>query len=57
VRGNPILWDREFFPAFATLSADQGARSLLETFSRHVIRIETGDDAVLRDFDTPEALD
>jgi molybdenum cofactor cytidylyltransferase len=55
-RGNPVLLDRIYFPAFATLSGDQGARSLLETFSRHVISIETGDDAVLRDFDTPYAF-
>ncbi len=56
-RGNPILWDRSFFSAFATLFRDQGARGLLDVFSRDVVSIETGDDAVLRDFDTPEAFD
>jgi molybdenum cofactor cytidylyltransferase len=56
VRGNPVLWDRAFFGAFATLSGDQGARHLLEEFAARVVTFETGDDAVLRDFDTPEAF-
>jgi molybdenum cofactor cytidylyltransferase len=55
-RGNPLLWDRAFFPAFATLTGDQGARPLLQRFAAHVVGLETGDDAVLRDFDTEEAF-
>jgi molybdenum cofactor cytidylyltransferase len=56
LRGNPVLWDRAFFGAFATLSGDTGARALLENFAAHVIGLDTGDAAVLRDFDTPEAF-
>jgi molybdenum cofactor cytidylyltransferase len=55
-RGNPLLWDRAFFPAFATLSGDQGARPLLQVYGRHIVSIETGDDAVLQDFDTQDAF-
>ena len=55
-RGNPLLWDRAFFPAFATLTGDQGARPLLQGFAAHVVGVETADDAVLRDFDTLEAF-
>ncbi len=55
-RGNPVLWDQAFFGAFAGLSGDRGARALLETFAGHVVTVETGDDGVLRDFDTEEAF-
>jgi len=56
VRGNPLLWDHAFFGAFATLSGDRGARPLLERYAAHVVGLETGDEAVLQDFDTPEAF-
>ena len=56
VRGNPVLWDQAFFGAFENLSGDQGARLLLDRFAADVLTLETGDDAVLRDFDTPEAF-
>jgi molybdenum cofactor cytidylyltransferase len=56
VRGNPVLWGHAFFGAVATLSGDQGARTLLAAFAGNVVTVETGDDAVLRDFDTPEAF-
>ena len=56
VRGNPVLWDHAFFAAFENLSGDQGARTLLDRFAADVLTLETGDDAVLRDFDTPEAF-
>ncbi len=54
--GNPVLWDRRFFPDIAGLVGDVGARSLLERHSEYVAQVELGDDAVLRDFDTVEAL-
>jgi len=55
-RGNPLLWDRAFFPAFAGLAGDHGARPLLQRFAGHLVGIETGDAAVLRDFDTEAAF-
>ena len=54
--GNPILWDRRFFPDIAGLTGDVGARALLERHSEYVAQVEMGDDAVLRDFDTVESL-
>ena len=53
--GNPVLWDRRFFPDIAGLTGDVGARALLERHSEHVAQVELGD-AVLRDFDTVESL-
>jgi len=54
--GNPVLWDRRFFPDIAGLMGDVGARQLLERHSEYVAQVELDDDAVLRDFDTVESL-
>ena len=53
--GNPVLWDRRFFPEIMALSGDAGARKLLERHEEELATVELGD-PVLRDFDTVEAL-
>lgn len=55
-RGNPVLWDRRFFPAMTALSGDVGARHLIGEHADEVIEIEAGDSTVLFDVDTPETL-
>ncbi len=55
-RGNPVLWDRRFFADMAQLTGDTGARSLLRTHGEAVFEVETGDEGVLTDYDTPSAL-
>jgi molybdenum cofactor cytidylyltransferase len=54
--GNPILWDRRYFPEILQLSGDAGARSLLARHAEQVVEVELAEDAVLRDFDTVESL-
>jgi molybdenum cofactor cytidylyltransferase len=54
--GNPILWDRSFFPEILALEGDAGARVLLKRHAELVAEIAMDDDAVLRDFDTVESL-
>lgn len=54
--GNPILWDRQFFPEILALSGDNGARKLLNDHAESVADVDLADDAVLRDFDTMESL-
>jgi len=54
--GNPILWDRRYFPEMLALSGDSGARSLLKRHVEQVAEIEIDEDSVLRDFDTVESL-
>jgi molybdenum cofactor cytidylyltransferase len=54
--GNPVLWSREFLPEMMALTGDQGARRLLRRHAERVSEVEMPDDAVLRDFDTVEAL-
>ncbi len=55
-QGNPMLWDRRFFPEILEISGDSGARSLISRHLENVAEVEMGDDAVLRDFDTTDAL-
>ena len=55
-QGNPMLWDREFFPEILEITGDSGARFLLGQHLELVAEVEMADDAVLRDFDTTESL-
>lgn len=55
-RGNPVLWDRRFFPAMAELAGDVGAKHLIGEHAELVAEVAMSDDAVLTDIDTPEAL-
>lgn len=55
-RGNPVLWGAKFFPELLTLTGDVGARQILHKHMNSVIEIQAESDAILRDFDTPEAL-
>jgi len=55
-QGNPILWDRRFFPEILALGGDVGARFLLARHAEAVAEVEIDSDAVLRDFDTVESL-
>ncbi|HSU04094.1 MAG TPA: NTP transferase domain-containing protein, partial [Acetobacteraceae bacterium] len=55
-QGNPMLWDRRFFPEIMQVTGDSGARFLLGRHMEHVAEVEMADDAVVRDFDTADAL-
>jgi len=55
-QGNPMLWDRRWFAAMGAITGDVGARQLLAARAEHAVEVEIGEDAVLRDFDTPETL-
>ncbi|MGH6719899.1 MAG: NTP transferase domain-containing protein, partial [Alphaproteobacteria bacterium] len=55
-RGNPVLWDRRFFPAMKRLAGDVGARHLIGEHEDQVAEIDSTGDAVLADIDTPQAL-
>lgn len=55
-RGNPVLWGRRFFSELLNLSGDTGGRQILHRYPECIAEIQVETDAVLRDFDTPEAL-
>jgi molybdenum cofactor cytidylyltransferase len=56
-RGNPVGIGRAYFAELARLEGDQGARALLQQHAAAVIKLEVDDPGILRDIDTPEALD
>ncbi len=56
-QGNPMLWDRRWFADIAAVTGDTGARQLLAARAEHAAEVEIGEDAVLRDFDTPASLE
>jgi len=55
-QGNPMLWSREFLPEMMEITGDVGARHLAGKYAERVVEVEMADDAVLRDFDTTDAL-
>jgi molybdenum cofactor cytidylyltransferase len=55
-RGNPVLFDRRYFPEIQTLAGDSGARALIAEHADAVAEVPFEDDAILRDVDTPEGL-
>ncbi len=56
-RGNPVLWDRRFFAEMGAVAGDVGARHMIGEYAEFVAEVETEDEAVLIDIDTPDALD
>ena len=56
-RGNPVLWSARYFPELQTLEGDVGARHLLAEHHDDVFEVNVSGDGVLKDIDTPEALD
>ena len=55
-QGNPMLWSRAFLPEMLAISGDIGARHLAAKHAERMVEVEMADDAVLRDFDTTDAL-
>jgi len=55
-QGNPMLWAREFLAEMLAISGDIGARHLAAKHADRLVEVEMADDAVLRDFDTTDAL-
>jgi len=51
-RGNPVLWDRAFFPELLAIEGDRGGRDLLHRHRGQVAWVEVDDPAVLLDVDT-----
>ena len=54
--GNPVLWGREHFERLSSLLGDKGARSLIAGLKAEATEVETADQGILLDADTPEAL-
>lgn len=55
-RGHPRIWPAALVPMMALASGDRGADFLIRQNPAWVEELELDDPAVIRDFDTPEAL-
>lgn len=55
--GHPVLFGRRFWTELTRLGGDEGARSLLQRHHDCVVMLEVEDSGVLRDVDTPAALE
>ncbi|NIP81486.1 MAG: NTP transferase domain-containing protein, partial [Gemmatimonadetes bacterium] len=56
-RGNPVLWGARYFEELQRLEGDVGGRPLLVEHAGDVHEVGVAGDGVLRDIDTPEALE
>ena len=55
-RGNPVLLGRRLFPDLLALTGDAGARGVLQGLGARLALVESPDDGVLFDVDTPGDL-
>lgn len=55
-QGHPVVFGRDFWPALARLTGDEGARSVVRAHPDSCVRLVVEDVGVLRDVDTPNAL-
>jgi len=55
-RGNPVLWNRRFFPEMTKVAGDTGAKHLIGEHADLVCEVEMSGEAAVTDIDTPEAL-
>ncbi|MCO7520381.1 MULTISPECIES: nucleotidyltransferase family protein [unclassified Pseudomonas] len=55
--GHPVLFGRAFWGELGGLSGDEGARCVLRRHAERIVVLELDDGGVVRDVDTPSALD
>ncbi len=55
--GNPVLWGHEHFARLTSLSGDKGARHLIGDLKSEATEVNTTDEGILQDVDTPEVLE
>ena len=53
--GNPVCWDRTFFPELLTLEGDEGGRQIMRKY-REKVKIVQADPEELKDIDRREDL-
>ncbi|BAN46615.1 nucleotidyltransferase family protein [Metapseudomonas resinovorans] len=56
-RGHPVLFGRDFWPELQRLTGDEGARRVLRAHASAWVAVGVDDPGVLRDVDSPEALE
>lgn len=56
LRGHPVAFSKRFYAELATLTGDEGARSVLRRHAEDIVMLECDDPGILQDFDTWEEL-
>jgi len=56
-RGNPVLFDRSFFPALMEIDGDRGGKAIVATNPERVIEVAVDDPGIHLDHDTVEDQD
>jgi molybdenum cofactor cytidylyltransferase len=55
-RGHPVSFGRKYFAELADSQGDTGGRHIIRKYSRNIHELQTDDQGVVQDIDTPEAL-
>lgn len=53
-RGHPVLFSRELFPELLSAPVEHGAKEVVHAHRSDTLEVETEDEGVIRDIDTPE---
>ena len=53
-QGHPVLVASELFSELVRVEGDSGAKPLLRKFAKRTVEVETNDEGILLDIDTPE---
>ena len=53
-RGHPVLFDRSLFNELLVAPLDQGAKAVVNAHRQETLEMETDDEGVILDIDTPE---
>lgn len=54
LRGNPVIFGSDHFPALGALTGERGAKSIIETNSTAILPVHAQKTAIRTDLDTPE---
>jgi molybdenum cofactor cytidylyltransferase len=54
-RGHPMIFGRQLFPELMTTPLDQGAAAVVRRHEPEILYLDTEDEGILIDIDTPEA--
>lgn len=53
-QGNPVLFDRKFFPDLSGLEGDAGGRTLFKRYPEDIIHLNLENEGICLDLDTPK---
>jgi molybdenum cofactor cytidylyltransferase len=55
IRGNPVLFDKKYFPAILNLPSNSAPRAILQKHAHDLQLVSVNTNSILHDLDTPES--